>query len=173
MIGLGRMIGCGATALAAAVAGGGNATGAAGPGAVTPGAGPGALEASGPRAMERPRLAPTRARNRLVGDLAGLERGKLQGDLGTGVGVRVLDLLEQALVDLGLVVDVDARLGRLGVDLNALLGEESADAAGQTLALAQDDRVGAQLLTDLRDQILELASPISPDAPELVAVAVG
>ena len=38
---------------------------------------------------------------------------------------------------------------------------------------AQDDRVGAQLLTDLRDQILELASPISPDAPELVAVAVG
>jgi hypothetical protein len=63
------------------------------------------------------------------------------------------------------VEDVDARLGGLGVDLNTLLSEESAHAAGQSLALAKDERVGAQLLTDPGDQILELASPIGPDAP--------
>ena len=48
----------------------------------------------------------------------------------------------------------------LSVDLNALLSEETTYAAHQTLTLAQDDGVGAELSADLGNQVLELATAV-------------
>ena len=42
--------------------------------------------------------------------------------------------------------------------------EEAADAARQALALAEDDGVGAELLADLRQQLLEAAAAEGLDA---------
>ena len=44
---------------------------------------------------------------------------------------------------------------RAGLDLDAALAEEAAEAADDTLALAGDDGVGAEFLADLREQLLE------------------
>ncbi len=93
--------------------------------------------------------------------LGGRQGGEVSGEGGNRVRAERVGLLvgELPAVDrLVLVVDVDTgglgpRRG-LGVDLDALLGEEAADAAHQALALAKDDCVGAKVGTDLRDEIL-------------------
>ena len=102
-----------------------------------------------------------------------LDRGRIRGD---GRGRRVEQVVVGEVVPpadgLVLVVDVDALRSRLGVDLDALLGEEAADAAHQALALAQDDRVGAELGADLGDQILELAAAVGAHAAKVTVVAI-
>ena len=81
----------------------------------------------------------------------------------------VLEAVVPAVHRLILVVDVDPRLRfaltpGLGVDLYALLGEETAHAAHEALALAQDDGVGAELGADLGNQVLELTTAVRPHA---------
>src|SRR5262249_24252748 len=90
---------------------------------------------------------------------AAAARGARRGRGRRGRGHEVLDALVPAVDRLVLVIDIDLRHVRrsgLGVDLDALLGEETSHAAHQALALAKDDRVGTELGTDLGDEILEL-----------------
>jgi hypothetical protein len=53
------------------------------------------------------------------------------------------------------VVEVDGGSAGPGVDLYAPLREESADAARQPFALAEDDGVWSELLADLGDDVLQ------------------
>jgi hypothetical protein len=47
-------------------------------------------------------------------------------------------------------------------DLHTRALEEPADAAAETLALAHDDRIGTELLADLRQQLVEIGAAIGP-----------
>jgi hypothetical protein len=58
------------------------------------------------------------------------------------------------------VVDVDPRAARTGVDLDAALLEEAADAADQALAATRDHRLGTELGADPRQQLLQRFSPV-------------
>ena len=49
---------------------------------------------------------------------------------------------------------------RAGLDLEAALAEEAADAADDALALARDHRVGAEVLPDRREDLLEVRAAI-------------
>ena len=60
-------------------------------------------------------------------------------------------------------VDVDPG-SRLRIDLDALLGEEAADAAHEPLALAQDDGVRAQFGPDSGNQLLDCAPAVGAHA---------
>ena len=69
-----------------------------------------------------------------------------------------------AQVELGrVVVDVDRlSVAAAGLDLDEALREKTTDTADEALSLTQDDRVGAQFLSDLRQDLLERPSSVGP-----------
>jgi hypothetical protein len=59
-----------------------------------------------------------------------------------------------------LVVDVDAGRAGHGFDLHVGVLEEAEHAAGEALAAADDDRVGAELALDLGHELLDGAPAV-------------
>jgi hypothetical protein len=86
------------------------------------------------------------------------QRGQQIGRRGAVDADQLVEVVLHVLV-LVIVIDVDP-LGDGGLDLDAALREEPADAAHHPLPLAHDDRVGPELGTDLGHELLEPAPPV-------------